>query len=103
MFVSYGCCVLNINHIFTASFFSIHVVANIVRAYFTYKNVLMDFSLLIIVIFIALITFNYNRERFSKQFFLQQKKIEALHFEQEEIFGILPDGVMIHEFKQSEN
>lgn len=63
----------------------------------------MDFILLIVALSLAVSILNYNREKFSKQFFLQQKKIQALHFEQQEIFRKLPDGVLIHKFMQSEN
>ena len=56
----------------------------------------MDFGLLVFVIMIALIIYNFNKEKLSKQFFLQQKKIKALHLEQQEIFSNLPDGVLIH-------
>ena len=103
MFVVYGWVCLNINHIFMTSFFLIYIVADIVRVYFTFQDVIMDFILLIVALSLAVSILNYNREKFSKQFFLQQKKIKALNFEQQEIFRKLPDGVLIHKFVKSEN
>lgn len=78
--LSYGWVSLNINYNMFISF-SIYIIADTIRVSFKFSDVIMDYALLVFVISLALAIHNYNRVKFSKQFFLQQKKIKALHLE----------------------
>ena len=66
------------------------------RVYTKFNVILLDYLLMAGASVVGVVILNYNREKFSKLFFLQQNKIQAMHNEQRDILKNLPDGAMIH-------
>lgn len=66
------------------------------RVYNKFYVILLDYLLMAGASLLSVVILNYNREKFSKLFFLQRKKIQAMHNEQRDILKNLPDGAMIH-------
>lgn len=72
------------------------------RIYHDFPVVFSDYIYLMVLTGPALTYFNYHRQKYSKNFFLYQKKIHAMNFEHTEIIKNLPDGAVIHKIENVE-
>ena len=80
--LAYGCGVLNINYIISFATQLIYVVLELIRVRQNFPVIYTDYLYLMILTISALTFYNYNSQKFSKNFFLKKKKIHALNVEQ---------------------
>ena len=93
---SLALCLLDIHWLIMGGGFVAYSLVTSVLVLMFYPRVTIDFIILELIILIFLLSFCYGRIKDHKINFLNLKKINSLHKEQQEIFKYLPDGAMIH-------
>ena len=100
--VTYALTCININYIFMCSIHMIWVIYDTARVSNRFNIILSDYILCAFASNLGAYVFSFNKEKFSKLFFLQQKWIQSKHNEQRVILNNLPDGAMIHQIEKDE-
>ena len=97
--LAYGVVCLSISYYITGLSQLIFVTFEAIRVKKDYGIIFGDYLYLMILTVPALTYYNYHRQKNSKNFFLYQKKVQAMNFEQREIIKNLPDGAVIHKLE----
>lgn len=99
MLLAYGVVCLSVSYYISGISQLIFVTFEAIRVSNDYEIIFGDYMYLMILTVPALTYYNYNRQKNSKNFFLYQKKVHAMNFEQREIIKNLPDGAVIHKIE----
>ena len=99
MLLAYGIVCLSVSYYISGISQLIFVTFEAIRLSNDYEIIFGDYLYLMILTVPALTYYNYNRQKNSKNFFLYQKKVHAMNFEQREIIKNLPDGAVIHKIE----